>query len=822
MNVQRSSPQKKGPARAATSRSGTPFTFHPMVHDALLCLAIAVLILFVYRGYIIEGKVDVSPDTVSQGAPIDKFVDEFSATDNTTPLWYPYIFSGMPFQASGSYQSLQYSFETVIMTLLPDSLYFAMHGRFFFHLLLGTLSMYFLGRAVSLNRGAAFIAAIAFAFTTHMMATGHANRFICYNHIPLIFLATYRLFERRHWLYAVLLAGAFGSQLGAFHPQIAFYTAFMIGLYALYVSVLDLYDKKPVSSLLKACGLFAGAVVVAGAMAAVLVLPMQEYTQFSARNLSVGGSNVNVPFATSWSFPPIETLTFIIPSFAGFGGDTYWGEMPFTDFPNYLGVVVVLLAVLGLVLQRNRLTIFLGITALLTLLIACGSYVPPVSYIMLHILPFFGKFRAPVLMLILLQFAFALLAGFGVNNLVHRLTSPQTSPKWLVKPLIVTVGGALALTLILALSGSSFQSLMNGIYHQADVAHSGRQSIVSDVNVHAQLNAMRFELLMNDLFKTALFLGAATVMVLLFITRKIGSHLFLSSLAILVTLDLLTVAGKVIHPEFMPGRVASYYTERESVIVKTLEQDPDLFRIFPVDEPSSNEYGYFNIPSIGGYHAAKIGIYQELMDKVGFNALPVLNMLNTKYLISRRPLSGGPLAPIIESDKGNLYLNAAALPRAFLVDSLKVMTDNNAILQEMKSPVFNPAQYAIVEKTVSAQLGPKGTSTAEVTTHTPHRIDVKVNSTASCLLVLSEIYYPAGWTATIDGSPTEIYKTNYVLRSVVIPAGQHTVTFQFAPKSFTIGLLVSQITSGLVLFVLIGAAALRIRQKSIATKAVER
>lgn len=807
------------PSPNASRERHTSPLLSPIVSDLLIGLALLVVLIFVYRGYIIEGKVDVHPDTLSQGAPFNKFADEYSSTFNETPLWDPYVFSGMPFQASGTTHNVQYTYEKLVSSLVPW-LFGPLHGRFLFHMLLGGVSMYLLARTLSLSRLAGFVAAVAFVLNGQVIGTAHVNRLACFMHIPLIFLAAHQLFERKRLFYAILLGGAFGSQLGSFHPQIAHYTGMMLGLFFAYTAVVHLREKKPLQPLLMSSALFALALVIAVGMAAVMVWPMTEYAAYSARALSVEGSSVNVPFATSWSFPPMEIFTFIIPSFVGFGGQTYWGEMPFTDFPNYLGVIVVLLALIGLLLRRDRITVFLALLAVCALLVSFGNHFPPVSSLMLNYMPYFSKFRAPVMILILLQFAGALLAGYGVQALLERARDQVSSR--MTRLLGFTAVGVFGVVVILALAGGAFQSYMTAIFDHADSTHGGRQAIVENATIRAQIDGMRFELFMKDLRNMAFLLGAATTIILLYLKRKIGNALFASALSGLVLLDLLIVGVTLVDPKYAPGRVDSYYASRqEEPMVKLMQQDPELFRVFPVDDPSSNEYGYFNIPSISGYHAAKLGIYQELMDKVGFNALPVLDMLNTKYLISRRPLSGGPLAPIIESDKGYLYQNTNALPRAFLVDSLKVMTDKNAIFQEMKNPVFNPAQYAIVEKPVGAKLGPKGASTAEVITHTPHRIDVKVNNTATCLLVLSEVYYPAGWTATIDGSPTEIIKTNYVLRSVVVPAGPHTITFQFAPRSFTIGLLVSQTMSGLVLLALIAAAVLQIRKKSNTTHAVD-
>ena len=817
MAKQRNQPrseQRRIRGRDDSRRERTDRSPHPLVQDALFCLIIAMLAVFVYRGYIIDGKMDIRPDFVGQAIPFDRFAQDFKSGSGETPLWYPHVFGGMPFQASGTYHHLQYSYEALVNAVLPDGLIGALHGRFFFHLLLGAVSMFLLARALSLSRPAAFVAAAAFVFSTHMMATEHANRFICFMHVPLVFLAAYRVFDRGGVFDMVLLGGAFGSQLCSFHPQIAFYTAMLIGLYAAYAVINDLRDKAPAGAILRKSGLFAGGIVLAVAVAAVLVFPMQEYAQYSARGLSVGGSGVNVPFATSWSFPPIEVLTFIIPSFAGFGGLFYWGDMPFTDFPNYLGVVVVVLALAGFLLRSSRMTLFLVLAATLALLVSFGRHLPPLSYVMLHFVPFFGKFRAPVMILVILQFAAALLAGYGVHAVIERIRVGRAGRDSLgsfAKKLCCVAGGVLLLVLVLTVFESSFQSFMTGVYSQADAAHGSRAALLDNVDYHARLNAMRFGLFMADLWTMALFLCAAAA--LLFATRKTSPALFAAGVCALISIDLLLVASRVVNPQDDPARIEAYYAAREDEIVKALEEDTSLYRILPLSEFSSNEYGYFGISSIGGYHAAKLGIYQEFMDRVGFSSFPVLNMLNTRYLVSRQPLPETALAPVAETDGGYLYRNDDALPRAFLVDSVRVISGKDAIFEALRVPGFDPGKYAILEDPLQERLGPPGDSSVEITLHSPHRIEIAVDAAASCLLVLSEIYYPAGWRAEIDGQPAEIHKTNYVLRSVVVPEGRHDVVMTFAPASFATGLLLSRIASALVLAGLIAAGAMHIRKR---------
>ena len=798
------------PSGAGRLKKDSDRVLHPAIRDALICFIFVVLGVFVYRAYIFDGKTDITPDIMGVGAPFDRFVQGFHDQYDEAPLWYPHIFGGMPFQASGSYHHLQYSFEALVNAVLPKGLIDALHGRYLFHLFLGAVSMFFLGRVLALSRSACLVASAAFVFSSHMMGTEHANRFICFMHIPLVFLATYLVFNRGRLFDAVLLGGALGSQLCSFHPQIAFYTAMLIGLYAAYALLNDFRDRKPIRVLLRHSALFTGGVVLAVAIAAVLVFPLQEYAQYSARSLSVGGSDVNVPFATSWSFPPVEILTFIIPSFAGFGGPLYWGDMPFTDFPNYLGIVVVVLAVTGIVLNRSRMTLFLVIAAILALLVSFGRHLPPVSYVMLHFVPFFGKFRAPVMILVLLQFAVALLAGYGMHALVGRIRAGKDGLRIFTGRLISVVGGVLLLVLLLTMFEFSFQAFMTGIYERADAAHGSRGALVNNPDYQARINDMRFDLLMRDLWIMALFLCAAGG--LIFTTRR-NPALFVTGISVLLVVDLLLVADKLIDPQDDPTRIETYYSARQTEIVNAMQDDTGLYRILPVNEFNSNEYGYFGISTIGGYHPAKMGIYQELMDQVGLNTFPVLNMLNTRYLVSQQPVESGGLTPVVESEGGYLYRNETALPRAFLVDSVRVIAEKDAIFEAMRDPGFRPGEYAILEKPVAERLGPLGDSSVEITLHTPHRIEMAVDAAAPSLLVLSEIYYPAGWRATMDGLPAEIHKTNYVLRSVVVPEGRHEVVMTFEPLSFTAGHLVSRIASTLVLAGLIAAGAMRIRKR---------
>ncbi|MBT5872648.1 MAG: YfhO family protein [Candidatus Latescibacteria bacterium] len=781
------------------------------LRDILVCFVIFLILVFVYRAYIIEGKIDVVADTINQGAPFDQFAKSYRDQYDATPLWYPHIFSGMPFQASGSYQSLQYSYEALLQLIVPNSLFELLHGRYLFHLLLGAISMFLLARALSLSRAAAFVAAVGFVLNSHVIGTDHVNRLASFMHIPLVFLTVYKLFERPHVIWAILLGGAFGSQLGSYHPQIAHYTGMMIGLYVVYIVIVRLREGGQVKPIGLGLTFFALGLIIAGSMAAVMVWPMQEYAQFSARNLSIGGQSVNVPFATSWSLSPGEILTFILPSFSGFGGQSYWGQMPFTDFPNYIGIIIAVLALLGLLLRRDRITVFLCLLSGFALFVSMGRHSAWVSYIMLNYVPFFAKFRAPVMILILFQFAAALLAGIGIQCLIDA--ARHQSSRLIGRGIVITAAALLSLTVLLTLSGTYFETFMGTIYAAADIAHPSRQAIASNAVMQSQLNSLRFGMLMQDLWMMAILLSVGGGLIFLYMRSKINTAFFSLGISVLATVDLLVVAGGLVDPQFLPGRVNSFYSERElDPVIQALAEDEGLFRVLPVDEPNTNQYGYFGISSIGGYHAAKMGVYEELMSEVGFNTLSVLNMLNTKYLITKQRL-GGSFVPIVESSQGNLYRNDAALPRAFMVDSLVVIKEKDLIFKTLKGPEFRPSRYVILEEKLDVNLGPVEGASVVISNYAPQRIDLNVDTPGTGILVLSEIYYPAGWKATIDGDPTTILKSNYALRSVIVPAGQHSVSFVFEPTSFAVGHTLSRVASSLVLLCLLGYGTLTARRR---------
>jgi hypothetical protein len=232
------------------------------------------------------------------------------------------------------------------------------------------------------------------------------------------------------------------------------------------------------------------------------------------------------------------------------------------------------------------------------------------------------------------------------------------------------------------------------------------------------------------------------------------------------------------------------------------ESDTSLFRVFPVEGFEDNTMMFNHLQSVGGYSPAKLKIYQEVRDSAGLDQgnIRVANMLGVKYAIREVRAKDGSMQTVPQ-------LNPGALPRTWFVDSVHVAATKHEIFQTLKSESFDPRHVAILEKQLPATVGkPDPGATSSVTHYSANDIEIQARTANPALLVLSEIYYPAGWKAFVDGQETEIYKTNYILRSIIVPSGSHKIEFRFEPLSYERGYEITQAGWGIaVIILLIGA-----------------
>ena len=766
----------------------------------LMMLVLISSIVFIYQEPIVYGEKLIISDVISQGIIFGNYRDSFIDNNDNYPLWYPYIFCGMPFHASGTYR-LQYNLET-LYKIFPNDILNRLAKGFTFNILAGAIFMLLLLRSYGLGYYASFAGAVAFVFTTKILGTPHTNRIVTFIHLPLILYALRRLWDTRRWMFMVLLGGAVGSQIGSYHPQVAYYGLLMVGLYSLFRLIQGIIDQEKWTRLSTTIGMIGVSLAIGYYMASIVLMPMQEYLPFSIRGASTssGVSGLSYDYATNWSFDWWSIFTFIIPGFSGFGDITYWGDMPFTTYPHYLGIPVVILAIIALFTKKDQGDYWFFVMVIcFSLLISMGKNFAMLSKLLLDWLPYFNKFREPSMILILFSMSTAVLAAWGFQH-VQQLLKEQTKIDWEKLFLRILIGiGVIAITAFLFKGG--LYKMMTAIYNSADRSTDRIQRFQNPQQIK-YLYQLRFDLFYRDLW-ISLLLSASTIgTIWLALRKKINRQSFAIILISLIMLDLGYVGRKVIAPMF--SNIPRQGLEpKKTEVIQFLLNDSDIFRVYPVDNWTTNEYGWFRIASIGGYHAAKMANYQDCISDNMFNNINFLKLSNTKYTISSQHIDHPEFVHKESFDGKHIYMLKNWLPRVFLVDSVIYLKDKAETLNLIKSSQFNPGRNAILTRNLSNQHLNSSGSEVEIDSWAPEIIQISVKVQDTCLLALSEGYYPPGWNAYIDGNETEIFQTNHFMQSIVVPTGDHKVEFRFALPSFNRALIISRIIFIAVLVILI-------------------
>ncbi|MFQ6618470.1 MAG: YfhO family protein, partial [Fidelibacterota bacterium] len=721
-----------------------------------------------------------------------------------------------------------------------------------FHFLIAGFFMYIFIRKKGLGFYPAIFSGVTYMFTPYlitMFTFGHGSQMMTAAYIPVVLYVIDELFQKRNLLWAAIAAVAIGFQLQRGHVQIIYYTWIMMGIYYVFTCITLYREKKEIGELGKITLWLLIALVLAFGIASVIYIPLYNYTGYSIRGTAEGGGT-GFDYATSWSFHPKEMMTFLIPSFYGFGGFTYWGRMPFTDYPNYMGIIPLFLAISAFFYRRPKIAIFFGILIVLSLLISFGRHFSIFYKLLYNFLPFFNKFRVPAMMLIMVQFSVAALAGYGLHNLLQGEAPGKLRSKAKISGFMrvreIKAAAVFILTVIISVFKGNIESSMMSVY-PGDPRFSDE--------IQRNVNSQRFDLFFKDLWIVTLIIIGGSLLLILKFAGKVGANFAALGLLALTVMDLWIVDFKLNKTQ--PEAVLVNYLE-EDRLVQYLKRDTSLYRIFPLGRLfNEKRWAAHKISSIGGYHPAKLRIYQEFLEQMGFpnnfirkyykrvikdgkptfaprdsseipdvermSHLAALRMLNVKYVIApflipeplltleeKIPVKvDGQVAPL------GVYRLKNYLPRAYSVGIYKLRKTRHMVFQELKSGRFDPERYVILEKDPPIEPFPDKSikdDVVRIEKYDLHEIEIFVNLKKPRLVVLSEIYYPAGWKAFIDGKPAEILKANYILRSVAVPAGVHRIKFIFSPTDIRIGFFVTVIFTFIIASIIV-SQVLRIRRK---------
>lgn len=750
------------------------------------------LLVFLYEMALV-GKVPLASDTMSI-QPIKEWVKEYTSTHDDFPHWYPHLFSGMP-----SYGSYVYTPGNPLSGII-NFILFNRGLQYWFYFAIGGLGVFCLLRRKKVSSISALMGGLTYSLTPYffgLINAGHSTKIMSLGYFPLVFLfAEYCLSDKN--LRGILLLAIFSAlQLWSNHPQIVYYTWMIVFFRWLWSQVGDIVNKKwTLKSDGKSTGLIFAGLLVALVIVSDPYVSVFEFQQHSNRGapsvLDRSGetaSGAKWDYAAQWSFHPKELISFLYPYFYGLQNYptqdiksvAYWGGMPFTQSTHYFGLLVILIAILGALLKKpDRFQAFLWVTTLLILLVGFGKYFPVLFGPLYYYAPFFSKFRVPSMIYAMLPFTFGILGAFGLDTIIKQLKDLQPDQaERLKKFLLFVFGGFIALTLFYLLIGSSWVS-----FFKADEAGKYNPQIIQ------RIKDARQDLFQKGLLLALVVSGGAFAALWFGIKRRIKPHV-VGWIIIALTLGDLWV----IDNEFLYLKDARKMDRqfRPNAVTRYLTKDKDHFRIYPVDEFSTNWYGYFGLASVGGYRPVKLRTYQDLMDAGGLNSLAVLNMLNVKYLIMKREFNHPDVKLVLPGDK-KIYENKAVLPKAWIVPGIINVSSQKESLKGVLDKNFNPRSEAIVVNYDGPLPDSLASGNVTVTKCSENEIILKSNATSSGLLVLSEMFYEPGWLATVDGKPTKIYQTNHILRSVVVPAGEHEVRFLYNSRKWWVTRIISRIS----------------------------
>ncbi len=786
-----------------------------LTHVAIIVICLVVAIAYFYP--VLQGKVVYQSDILNAQAMNNEQVQYHDATGQYTH-WTPGMFSGMP--SYQTYVEPQHS----VFTTLKEALVMRGLGweRSIAVLFLYLLGFYICLAAMGVNPWISLIGAIAFGLGSYniiIVEAGHITKAWALSMMAPILAGMVLTFRRKYVWGGILFTLALGLQITFNHIQITYYTVLTAGILGVVYFIFAIKEKTLKQFLIGVGVLVIGSVLVLATNSRHLIVN-QEYAKYTMR----GGSEIsvtpedlykdgepksmagkkaglNIDYAFNWSYGKGETFTILVPAFYGGGsGDKalkngeyerlidmqpwhqdqkdyykahapyYWGEQPGTSGPVYFGAIIVFLFVFGLFVVKGPERWWLLIATFLAILMSWGKNFGWFNGFLFDNLPYYNKFRTPSMSLVIANVAMVMMAMLALKAVFDKKNLNTTDQRSLNRALYISAGITGGLCLLFALFASSFS-------YTALSELSEQQT--NNVMLDALIND-RKALLRSDSFRSLALIVLAGGAIWLFVNNKIKKAApVVAILAALVVFDLWGVDKRYLNESSFVSKnqFALYPTQDDMAIDQAAAEVGDKdYRVLDMAHNTFNDAK----PSafhhqIGGYHAAKLRRYQDLIDFYISRHInmDVLNMLNARYFVV--PDGNGGTAV-----QRNMY----ALGNAWFVDKFTIVNTPNDEILALNN--FNPADTAIVgadfaQFVQGKELSRDSSSTIAMEHQTPYNPDyVTYNShtTKDQLAVFSEIYYAPDWRAYIDGKPAEYLRVNYILRAMVVPAGDHKIEFR--------------------------------------------
>ncbi|MCU0376984.1 MAG: YfhO family protein [Bacteroidales bacterium] len=794
----------------------------------LIAVIVFTVLSFAYFYPVLEGKKINAHDTkVFTGSAREIF--DYREEYGGEPLWTNSMFGGMPaFLISAKFPGnlIKYLDNLLKIYKTPVAALF-----------LSMLGFYILLLLLRVNPWLALAGAIAYGFTTFLfvsLSAGHNTKVYAMAYMaPVVGSAIYA-FRSDAFKGAVLFALFLSLEIMANHLQITYYIFLILIVFGIY-ELIDAARRKAFPSFLKSLGLLIVAAVIAVGVNFAALYTTWEYSKESTRGKSdlstddaSEGKGLDKAYITQWSYGIDETLTLLIPNFRGgatapFPKDSetvkelrrnnmaqaqdqlyrYWGRQPSTSGPVYFGAVILFLFVFGLLILRGREKWWILTAVLLSLVLSWGKNLMPVSSLFIDFFPGYNKFRAVSMILVIAGLCVPLLSVLALKAVTEGTVDRERALKALLTSALLTGGLAFIFFLLPGLAGSYLRSDELSL---PDSYNWLRDVLVADRKMMLRADALRSVLL--------IVFGAALIW--FYIKERIRFNHLLIAISLLFLIDLIPVNTRFLGSSNFETKRSSQNSFAPTVADKSILEDKDEFRVLNLTVSTFNDASTsYHHNSIGGYSGAKMKRYQELIESslteeinaliTGLRSsssweeasgimanLSSLNMLNTRYIII------SPEALPLE--------NRFALGNVWFVERATLVENADAELLAIKT--IDPATEAVVDRrfadllTVVEQPG-RETDTIYLTSYRPNQLTYDAMLSADRIAVFSEIYYPYGWNAYIDDKPADHFRTNYVLRGMVVPEGTHKITFRFEPQSYKTGNRISLAGSSVLLIMLL-------------------
>ena len=818
------------------------FDFKKILPYAGAILLFAI-IAYAYAPQVLQGKIVNQSDISGWTGMSHEIVTHNENNPDDRTLWTNSMFGGMPATViSVVYKGdlTQYLYDILFIGERPAS-----------YLLISMIGGFLLCLAFGANIWLAILGAIAITFCSYNMQiiqVGHNSKMVAIAFMPWVLAAVVYAYRKSMLWGALFFAFALSFQIKANHPQITYYLAMIVAGFVIW-QLCAAIKEKLLPRFIKVSALL----LVAGALGIATNInhlwPTYEYSHYSMR----GGSELaakegeeksgglNLEYATAWSYGVEETMNLMIPNFNGgasvgeLGPDSetyktlqqngyaadqvvkalplYWGPQSFTAGPMYMGAITIFLAILGLFTVRGGAKWWIAAVSLIALMLSWGYHFMPATKLFFNIAPLYNKFRTVSMILVVLQILLPLLAVISLKNIFcDNGSRSEAGRKKIKRAIIWSMGITCGISFLFLLIPSLAGNFVSASDSQLPQMIAG--SLVED----------RISLLRNDALRSILFIAVATLVIWLGHTGRLKGSQAIMIVTFLILVDLWSVDRRYLNGSHFVTRREFNTTFVQRPVDKTILQDkaPDYRVLDLTTDPFNDATPSYYHKTVGGYSPAKLQRYQDIIENCLYQEIemlsrrlesvqtmeqaqmamdsyyPVLSMLNTKYIIIN-----GSLPPLV---------NRHALGNAWFADTLVTAQGARMEMELLKGA--DPAREAVIEQRFMTQefmgsclahndIRPDSSSTISLVSYAPNRLVYEYSSNRDALAIFSEIYYPEGWKAVLkesDGKESElpIFRADYILRGLCLPAGSGEITFTFNPDSFVKGERCSMASSALL------------------------